>query len=88
MRTGTATVTPRIAAETVEPMGRFAIGNCIVPRRLTASIEKFLGDRRTGNIQINIKDGNILGAHVEEILTFKGSRPMRAKPHSFGGRGG
>ncbi len=45
---------------------------CIVPRRLTASIEKFLGDKRTGNIQINIKDGNILGAHVEEILTFKG----------------
>ena len=65
-------------------MGRFEIANCIVPRRLTASIEKFLGDRRTGNIKINIKNGKILGAHVEEILTFKGNRPMRAKPHSFG----
>ncbi len=83
-----ATKTPRIATETVEPMGRFEIANCIVPRRLTASIEKFLGNRRTGNIQINIKDGKILGAHVEEILTFKSNRPMRAKPHSFGGRGG
>ncbi len=72
MRTGTATITPRIADE---PMGHFEIANCIVPRRLTASIDKFLGKRRTGNIRLNIKDGKILGAHVEEIFTFKGSRP-------------
>ena len=88
MNAGPATITPRTATETDEPMGRFEIANCVVPRRLIASIEKFLGDRRTGNIKINIKDGKILGAHVEEILTFKSSRPRLARPHSFGGRGG
>ena len=75
-------------ADSDEKMGRFEVGSCLVPRRLTALLEKFLRDNRTGNIRLNIKDGKILGAHVEEILTFKGSRPMRAKPHSFGGRGG
>ncbi len=62
---------PRIAAE---PMGLFEVANCIVPRRLTAVIENFLRDNRTGNIQLNIKDGKILGAHIEEFLTFKSSR--------------
>ena len=68
MNTNPATKTPRIADE---PMGRFEVANCIVPRRFTASIEKFLGDRRTGNIQINIKDGKILGMHVNEIISVK-----------------
>ena len=57
-----------------EPMGRFQVGNCCVPRRFVASIEKFLGDRRTGNIQINIKDGKILGVHTTEIIAFKSGR--------------
>ncbi len=67
-------MTPRIATETVEPMGRFEIANCIVPRRFTALLEKFLRDNCTGNIRLNIKDGEIRGAHVEEILTFKSNR--------------
>ena len=62
---------PRIADE---PMGPFEVANCVVPRRLTALIEKFLRDQLTGNIQLNIKDGKILGAHIEEFLTFKSSR--------------
>ena len=82
MNANPTTKTPRIAGE---PMGPFEVANCIVPRRLTNMIEKFLGDCRTGNIQLNIKDGKILGAHVEEFLTFKGSRPLRARPHTVGG---
>ena len=62
---------PRIAGE---QMVRFEVGNCIVPRRFTALIENFLRDNRTGNIQINIKDGKILGAHVTEIIAFKSGR--------------
>ena len=71
MSTHPAMGTPRIAGE---PMGLFEVANCIVPRRLTAVIENFLRDNRTGNIQLNIKDGKILGAHIEEFLTFKSSR--------------
>ena len=67
-----ATKTPRIADE---PRGRFEVGNCIVPRRLTVMIEKFLGDRCTGNIQLNIKNGEIRGLHVTEIINFGSSRP-------------
>ncbi len=74
MSTHPAANTPRIATETGEPMGLFEVANCIVPRRLTAVIENFLRDNRTGNIRLNIKDGKILGAHIEEFLTFKGSR--------------
>ena len=44
-----------------EPMGRFQVGNCLAPRRLTAMIEKFLREERTGNVRLNIKDGKILG---------------------------
>ena len=71
MSTHPTTKTPRIATDTGEPMGLFEVANCIVPRRLTALIEKFLRDNRTGNIQLNIKDGKILGAHVEEFISFR-----------------
>ncbi len=74
MSTNPTTKPPRIATETGEPMGLFEVANCIVPRRLTAVIENFLRENRTGNIQLNIKDGKILGAHIEEFLTFKSSR--------------
>ena len=71
MSTHPTTKIPQIAGEV---MGRFEVANCIVPRRFTASIENFLRDNRTGNIRLNIKDGKILGAHIEEFLTFKSSR--------------
>ena len=51
MNANPATKPPRIADEA---MGRFEVPNCIVPRRFTASIENFLRDNRTGNIQLNI----------------------------------
>ena len=79
MNANPATKTPRIATETVEPMGRFEIANCIVPRRLTASIEKFIGDNRTGNIQLNIKDGKILGLHIHEIISVGNGARRRSE---------
>ena len=63
-------------------------GNEAIPPEVTTAVAEFMSAGRTGNIQLNIKDGKILGAHVEEILTFKSNRPRLAKPHSFGGRGG
>ncbi len=59
-------------AENGELMGRFEVANCVVPRRLTARIEKFLLDKRTGNVRLNIKDGEILGVHIEEFIAFRG----------------
>ncbi len=52
------------------PMGRFEIPNCVVPRRFTSLLEKFLLDKRTGNVRLNIKDGKLIGIHVEEIVLF------------------
>ena len=66
MNANPPTKAPRIADEA---MGRFEVPNCIVPRRFTASIENFLRDNRTGNIQLNIKDGKILGLHIHEIIS-------------------
>ena len=56
--------------QTDEPMGPFEVANCLVPRRLSAVIEKFLLDRRTGNISLHIKGGKILAAHVDEMIVF------------------
>ncbi len=55
-----------------ELMGRFEVANCVVPKRLTARIEKFLLDKRHGNISLNIKNGQIVSAHIEEYLSFPG----------------
>ena len=58
-------------AKSIERMGRFEVKDCLVPTRLTHIIEKFLLDKRTGNVRLNIKEGKILGIHVEEILAFR-----------------
>ncbi len=34
-------------------------------------LERFMGERKTGNVKLNIKDGRILGYHVEEIRCLK-----------------
>lgn len=59
-------------AQNGEPMGPFEVANCIVPRRLTARIEKFLLDKRYGNIRLNVKEGRIFSVHIEEYLDFPG----------------
>ena len=47
----------------------------LLPPEIECALAQFLADRRTGNIQINVKDGQILGAHVTEIITPKPNRP-------------
>ena len=42
--------------------------NWRVPGHIAERITEFLLDRRTGNIKLNIRKGEILGAHVEEIV--------------------
>ena len=42
--------------------------NWRVPGHIAERITAFLLDRRTGNIKLNIRNGEILGAHVEEIV--------------------
>lgn len=59
-------------AENGELMAPFQVANCVVPKRLTAVIEKFLLDKRYGNISLNIKNGQIVSAHIEEFLRFAG----------------
>ena len=55
-----------------EQMGPFEVANCLVPRRLTALIEKFLLDKSTGNIGMNVKDGKILTVRIEEVVNLPG----------------
>ena len=41
----------------------------LLPPEIECALAQFLADRRTGNVQINVKDGRILGAHVTEMIT-------------------
>ena len=41
----------------------------LLPPEIECALAQFLADRRTGNVQINVKDGKILGAHVTEMIT-------------------
>ena len=44
----------------------------ILPADAWASIKKFVLDKKTGNLTLKIRDGVVLGARVEELLSFKG----------------
>ena len=46
-----------------------------LPLEVASALTEFLSERRTGNIQLNIKDGKILGAHITEIINCKTNRP-------------
>jgi hypothetical protein len=39
-----------------------------IPEFVSQCIVEFLLDRKTGNIQLNVKDGQILGLHLNEIV--------------------
>ena len=43
----------------------------MIPDEIWEVFARFLLDRKTGNIKLNIKDGRILGYHVEEICKVK-----------------
>ena len=45
--------------------------NDTIPPAFMERITQFVLDRRTGNIQLNIKNGEILGLHIEEIIALK-----------------
>lgn len=40
-----------------------------IPPEVAKAVAEFLSTGRTRNIQLNIKDGKILGLHVNEIIT-------------------
>ncbi len=42
----------------------------LLPKVLDEKVRAFLVDKRTGNVQINIKDGRILGLRIEEIVSI------------------
>ena len=42
-----------------------------IPPEITVAVAKFLSEGRTGNVTLNIKDGKILGAHVNEIISIR-----------------
>ncbi len=39
-----------------------------VPRPVANALRQFMAEQRTGNIQLNIRAGQILGMHVNEIV--------------------
>ncbi len=39
-----------------------------VPRPVAHALRQFMAEQRTGNIQLNIRAGQILGMHVNEIV--------------------
>ncbi len=45
-------------------------GNSFLPIAVEERIRAFLVDKRTGNVQLNIKDGRILGLRIEEIVSL------------------
>ena len=42
-----------------------------IPSRVVDVLSAFLDKGKTGNIKLNIKDGEIRGYHVEEFVTLK-----------------
>lgn len=43
----------------------------MLPRKIAGALNLFLVDRKSGNVHIHVKDGEVLGAHVEEVVTAK-----------------
>lgn len=49
-----------------------------IPFEITVAVAKFLSEGRTGNVTLNIRDGKILGAHVNEIISIKPTEKLAA----------
>ena len=43
----------------------------ILPADAWASIKQFVLDKKTGNLTLKIRNGKVLGARVEELVSFK-----------------
>lgn len=42
-----------------------------VPEKIMLRLREFLVDRKTGNLQLNVRNGHILGLTIEEKVSFK-----------------
>ena len=40
-----------------------------IPKPVWVRLRSFLLDKRSGNVTLNIKDGHILSARIEEVVT-------------------
>ncbi len=43
----------------------------VLPKQFATAMREFLANGCTGNLKLNVKDGRILGLHVEEIISLK-----------------
>jgi hypothetical protein len=43
--------------------------NVVIPAPIWERLENFVLDRRSGNVTLNIRDGCILSARVEDVVT-------------------
>ncbi len=43
----------------------------VLPKQFATAMREFLTNGCTGNLKLNVKDGRILGLHVEEIISLK-----------------
>ncbi len=50
----------------------------LLPPEIAVALAEFLAKGRTGNVRLNVKDGKIRGAHIEEILTVTSRRARPA----------
>ncbi len=42
----------------------------VLPKQFATAMREFLTNGCTGNLKLNVKDGRILGLHVEEIISL------------------
>lgn len=42
-----------------------------LPAKVEEVLRQFILDRKTGNVRINVKDGRVLGVHLEEIVVIR-----------------
>ncbi len=43
----------------------------VLPKQFATAMREFLANGCTGNLKLNVKNGRILGLHVEEIISLK-----------------
>ncbi len=43
----------------------------VLPKQFAKPMREFLANGRTGNLKLNVKNGRVLGLHVDEIISLK-----------------
>jgi len=57
-----------MSAQTAYLIHRTTQNNVSLPERVALAVNQFILDRKTGNVVLNIRHGEVLGARVEEII--------------------